>query len=167
MHIRIETGHKPYDTTSELQIPKSGLDLYLSSKTTEGMIQQEKDVLMRWLKSFFEALSRISNHTKEEIRKEIDDTYVDFFKKERHFLIASDFDEVIEFLQKDIKYLERIRPLCELLYQDALQEDVEEIRTKIYLRIRDFILYHQTQTKIIIFEDIARISELEKMLEDN
>ncbi|MGY6520483.1 MAG: hypothetical protein ACXIUD_02070 [Mongoliitalea sp.] len=95
---------------------------------------QERDLLLRWLRAFFEGLNRLLNKSYVD-KKEIQDMYPKFFGKNRFYFLEAEGITMIEELfieSDDTTNKEKLSALCQLMELDPKQE--EDLRLRIILK---------------------------------
>ncbi|MGY6520487.1 MAG: hypothetical protein ACXIUD_02090 [Mongoliitalea sp.] len=106
---------------------------------------QERDILLRWLRAFFESLNRLLNKSYVD-KREIQDMYPKFFGKNRVYFLEAEGITMIEelFLESDdTTKKEKLSALCQLMELDLkLEEDVRlrQILKDQTLSINDLLL---------------------------
>ncbi|UJP66765.1 hypothetical protein [Mongoliitalea daihaiensis] len=92
---------------------------------------QERDLLLRWLRAFFEGLNKLLNNPSVD-KKEIQEIYSSFFGKNRANFFKPEAIIMIEELFSecdDITKKEKLSALCQLMELDLTVEQDSELRS--------------------------------------
>lgn len=130
----------------------------------------QRDYIMRILQQFYDALHKLVNNIEaekiEDVQLQFNGMYLDYLKKDCSFFYENNISTILQFLGEgnDKESLAKITILAELLFNDALLNQISEMKQKLLSKTLDLLLLIKSRDKTFSAERDNRIAQIRELL---